>query len=324
MIFLRRFKQPLALSLATALLAAVLLAGCGNTVDDPTTTGVASDTRTAAYTETVGDGISISYSVPTQTDTTEASVTESATRTVVESRTKKDNTPANASPQSAQVLKYVEQVQDILNSKNFTLKGNGSLGSGTASAVTLAASGDKTAIEFPTAMLSQLSGEMGIGDLSGLESVVGETSRLVVSPGRALLVFPRISNYVDVSDEAGDMQLGEIDNLTEYLGGSDVLKNVKTSTAKLNGKEHQVATIADDSGKSIARLYFLEGQLRRIEPLGDAKGTIPALDVTSLSGTTGSRFFETDNLLPLDLKSMQSILDGLGRDLNLPSLPSLR
>ena len=331
MIFLKRFARRLALLLAMILLTVTLLAACGKTLADdegpyiPATSDTATAGQEASSTEDA--------SLPTEEDSTapeeepnDPVIAQSSTNPLAvaaqptsspQAQSTSLATNGGANAVQAEVLGYVKQVQEIFNSKNFTIKGNGVL-SGAATALTMAVSGDKTAIELPTSVVLQLApDDMVAGGKAAMEQLLGKTSRLVLSPERALWVLPGINSYMDIGNDLGGLPLDGIAGLTAWFGSSDVLKNVKASTAMVNGKENLVATLAGQDGKDIARLCFLDGKLTRIEPLGDAAKVISKIDVASLIKSADASYFSTKNLLPLDLSRLQA----LGGIDNLPTLP---
>jgi hypothetical protein len=86
----------------------------------------------------------------------------------------------------------------------------------------------------------------------------------------------------------------------------------------VNGKEHRVATVRDEDGKELARLYFLQGELKRVDILQENADTI-VLNVTSLQNTADASYFSTKGLLPIDLNALSG-LGGAGGGLSIPNL----
>jgi YD repeat-containing protein len=315
-------KRRLLLCIACILLAAALLAGCGKTGgDSPTQSEAAAGAQAGSTNDasaTPSSDLDVSLTGDDAIPGTEAPTAVPQNSSTLPNGT----TPASTTKKSAtagaaaDVLAYVKQVQDTLNSKNFTLKGSAS-----SSPLVLVASGDKVAFEAPTSwLMSQLAATdagLSTAEAASMTTLLGKTLRLVATPERTLLVMPDLRAYSDLGDVGvGDVSTEDFEELFNYLGGKDALKNIKTSTATLNGKEHQVATIKDEDGKDLARLYFLQGQLKRIELLqGDLKTT---LDVTSLQNTADASYFSTKGLYPFDFSALQG-MGGLG-GMTLPNL----
>ncbi|MDR2525189.1 MAG: hypothetical protein LBC83_03185 [Oscillospiraceae bacterium] len=319
---MKRMKRPQTIALALAIALLFVLAACGGGQETKTkTTDGAAAGGAAGTTGTASQSVSLPE-VATAVLPMESGGSTGATEALTQNQSAANSSvekaaQAAAPAQAADTRAYVEKVQSILNSKDFTLE---AVTDGTP--VTFAMSGEKLAVEIPTDWMLRQASANGMGELAGMDALFGKKVRLIYTPQRTLFVLPDMQAYLDGGAIGMDeLSMDEFTDLQKYLGSKDALKGMVVSTAKLGDKQYQTATIRDDDGEAVARLYFLDGQLRRIEPLGDdAQQVVSALEITALKEKADAALFDTSKLLPWDLSSlagMANLMDG-----RLPALPA--
>lgn len=197
-----------------------------------------------------------------------------------------------APPQAADASGLFRGVQDIFRSKRFTLKGKSG-----GKPITMVMDTDRMAMESTGGQeLFKASGADALQAML-LEGLTGKTVRYLVTPGKEYYVFPERNVYLNMTG-VGEAFPKFAGDLAQANG------EVKSAVVTLGGTEYLRGTAADSQGVTWS-LYFLGGNLRRIEAAG---GSSTLIEVDSLSATPESKYLSVSGMALLDL----SALAGLG------------
>lgn len=245
--------------------------------------------------------------------------------------------PKGAAAQSSEVYPLVKAVLETMNSGKFYLKGYSTSAApgidvafgdlaGNYSLLIIAVDGNQMALENEVdwvAMLKASSEGNDFGSATALgltmQTAYGKRLRMLFNNDGMYIVFPEKKKYTSFSDMLGEEASGEFADAGDLVGSmfgevnTAALDNLESSRVTSGGKEYLCATLPS-SDSSAMKLYFLGGELKRIETItsSDSGDVSTIIDVEEFNGSPDPSLFSTKGMSTVKLAELTNLFSKLG------------
>ncbi|MDR1464703.1 MAG: hypothetical protein LBJ11_05320 [Oscillospiraceae bacterium] len=260
----------------------------------------------------------LQVNIPTnlQTPPTEASVTQPPAL------------PAGTEVSKDAARPYMQKMQEIINSKNFTMKMRSAIGnplgeSGSYMPVVMVLQDQNSATEMTidwTSLTKSMDLKYGQQALMAatLYTAMGKRMRMVIADGTTYLAFPDRKTYISMQEleqaNPDDQTAFDSSMLGDLSGVLAVIPDDTKSTKVTSGGVNYLCAVVEGENGTYQKYYFLAdganaGTLKRIEVKGE-DGSLLVNEIEEFRAGADTSYFSVKGMAKMSPGDFQNLLKG--------------